>query len=91
MLGLFCGVVARMLTPRDAFRNMSGPASWLVSLGLGLLGAVVGYLIFTVALGIGDTDIFDWGGVVGALIGTVIVVLLATPIARAITRRRHVT
>ena len=91
LLGLFCGVVARILVPRDVFRTMSGPLSWLVSIGLGLLGALLGYLIFTVGLGIGDTDIFDWGGVVGALIGTVIVVLLATPIARAITRRRHVT
>ena len=58
-LGLFCGILARMLVPGDAFRNMSGPVSWLVSLGLGLLGALVGYLIFTVGLGIGDTDIFD--------------------------------
>jgi uncharacterized membrane protein YeaQ/YmgE (transglycosylase-associated protein family) len=43
LLGLFCGIVARLLVPGDAFRNMSGPASWLVSLGLGLLGALVGY------------------------------------------------
>src|SRR5215472_908567 len=70
LLGLFCGVVARMLVPGDAFRNISGPKSWLISLGLGLLGALLGYLIFTVGLGIGDTDIFDWGGVLSALIGT---------------------
>ncbi len=63
LLGLFCGIVARILVPGDVFRNMSGPMSWLVSIGLGLLGALVGYLIFTVGLGIGDTDIFDWGGV----------------------------
>jgi uncharacterized membrane protein YeaQ/YmgE (transglycosylase-associated protein family) len=82
LLGLFCGIVARMLVPGDAFRHMSGPKSWLVSLGLGLLGAVVGYLIFTVGLGIGDTDIFDWGGVLSALIGTVIVLVIATLILR---------
>ena len=82
LLGLFCGIVDRMLVPGDAFRNMSGPMSWLVSLGLGLLGALLGYLIFTVGLGIGDTDIFDWGGVVGALIGTLIVVPIATWILR---------
>jgi uncharacterized membrane protein YeaQ/YmgE (transglycosylase-associated protein family) len=82
LLGLFCGIVARMLVPGDAFRHMSGPRSWLVSLGLGLLGAVVGYLIFTVGLGIGDTDIFDWGGVLSALIGTVIVLVIATWILR---------
>ena len=61
---------------------MSGPESWLVSLGLGLVGALVGYLIFTVGLGIGDTDIFDWGGVLSALIGTVIVLVIATWILR---------
>jgi len=82
LLGLFCGIVARMLVPGDAFRHMSGPVSWLVSLALGLVGALVGYLIFTVGLGIGDTDIFDWGGVLSALIGTVIVLVIATWILR---------
>ena len=53
LLGLFCGIVARILVPNDAFRKMSGPRSWLVSLVLGLAGALVGYLIFTVGLGIG--------------------------------------
>jgi len=82
LLGLFCGIVARMLVPGDAFRNMSGPKSWLISLGLGLLGALVGYLIFTVGLGIGDTDIFDWGGLLSALIGTVIVLVIFTWVMR---------
>jgi uncharacterized membrane protein YeaQ/YmgE (transglycosylase-associated protein family) len=87
LLGLFCGIVARMLVPGDASRSMSGPVSWLVSLGLGLLGALVGYLIFTPGLGIGDTDIFDWGGVLSALIGTVLVLVIATFILRRTTRR----
>ncbi len=82
LLGLFCGIVARMLVPNDAFRNLRGPRSWLVSLVLGLAGAVVGYLIFTVALGIGDTNVFDWGGVLGALIGTVILLPFATLLLR---------
>jgi uncharacterized membrane protein YeaQ/YmgE (transglycosylase-associated protein family) len=77
-----------MLVPGDVFRHMSGPKSWLVSLGLGLLGALVGYLIFTVGLGIGDTDIFDWGGVLSALIGTVIVLVIATFILRRMARKR---
>jgi uncharacterized membrane protein YeaQ/YmgE (transglycosylase-associated protein family) len=76
LLGLIAGVVARMLVPGDAFRNMSGPTSWLASIALGLAGAVVGYLIFTVGLGIGDTDVFDLGGIVSAIIGTVIVLLV---------------
>jgi uncharacterized membrane protein YeaQ/YmgE (transglycosylase-associated protein family) len=88
LLGLFCGVVARMLIPGDAFRHMSGPKSWLVSIGLGLLGALVGYLIFTVGLGIGDTDIFDWGGVLSALIGTVLVLVIATWVLRRSARRQ---
>jgi uncharacterized membrane protein YeaQ/YmgE (transglycosylase-associated protein family) len=52
------------------------PASWLASIALGLAGAVLGYLIFTVGLGIGDTDISDFGGIVSAIIGTVIVLLV---------------
>ena len=77
LLGLVAGVIARMLTPGDVFRNMSGPTSWLASIALGLAGAILGYLIFTVRLGIGDTDIFDFGGIISAIIGTVIVILIA--------------
>jgi uncharacterized membrane protein YeaQ/YmgE (transglycosylase-associated protein family) len=83
LLGFVAGVIARVLMPGDAFRHMSGPASWGVSLVIGLVGALVGYLIFTVILGIGDTDIFDWGGIVGAIIGTLIVL----PIAGWLLRR----
>lgn len=87
LLGLFCGIVARMLIPNDAFQNLKGPKSWLVSLVLGLVGAVVGYLIFTVGLGIGDTKVFDWGGVLSALIGTIIVALIATWVMRRMSHR----
>ena len=76
LLGLIAGVLARMLVPNDVLRSMSGPTSWLASLAVGLAGAILGYLIFTVALGIGDTDIFDWGGILSAIIGTVIVLLV---------------
>ena len=72
LLGLVAGVVARALMPGDVFRNMSGPSSWLASIALGLAGAVLGYLIFTVGLGIGDTDVFDFGGIISAIIGTVV-------------------
>jgi len=78
LLGLFCGIAARILVPVDAFRCMSGPLSWLVSLLLGLVGALVGYLIFTVCFGMGDTSIFNWGSVLSGLIGTVLVLLIAT-------------
>lgn len=78
LLGLVCGALARMIVPGDAFSNMSGPASWLVSLVLGLLGALLGFWFFTGLLGIGDADKFDWGGILGALIGSVVVVAVAS-------------
>jgi uncharacterized membrane protein YeaQ/YmgE (transglycosylase-associated protein family) len=52
--------------------DMRGPKSWLLSLALGLGGAIVGYLIFTVGFGIGDTDVFDIGGLLSAIIGVII-------------------
>ncbi|HSD77440.1 MAG TPA: hypothetical protein VLA98_08535, partial [Solirubrobacteraceae bacterium] len=77
LLGLVAGFLGRALVPNDVLEGMSGPKSWLASIVLGLVGAAVGWLIFTAALGIGDTDVFDWGGILSALIGVVIVLLLA--------------
>ena len=71
LLGLAAGVIGRLLVP-DMWSGLSGPKSWLFSLVLGLAGAVLGYLIFTEWLGIGDTDVFDWGGIAGAVIGVII-------------------
>ena len=82
LLGLVAGAVARALMPGDVFRNMSGPTSWLVSIALGLAGAILGYLIFTVGLGLGDTDVFDFGGIISAIIGTVIVLAVVGFFAR---------
>jgi uncharacterized membrane protein YeaQ/YmgE (transglycosylase-associated protein family) len=82
ILGLVAGVIGRALVPNDVFQHMRGPASWLVSIVLGLVGAFVGYLIFTRGLGIGDDDAFDLGGIVSAIIGVVIVLLLANLLLR---------
>lgn len=76
LLGFVAGVLARALMPGDVFRGMSGPASWGTSIALGLGGALVGWVIFTLGLGIGDDDIFDWGGLIGAVIGTTIVIAI---------------
>ena len=83
ILGFLAGVIGRMLMPGDVFRHMSGPASWAVSLVLGLAGAALGWLIFTSWLGIGDDDVFDLGGILSAIIG----VLLLLPIAGFLLRR----
>jgi uncharacterized membrane protein YeaQ/YmgE (transglycosylase-associated protein family) len=82
ILGLFAGAVGRAIIPNDAFEGMHGPRSWLVSIVLGLVGAALGWAIFTAGLGIGDRDVFDWGGVLSALIGVVIVLLMANLILR---------
>jgi uncharacterized membrane protein YeaQ/YmgE (transglycosylase-associated protein family) len=71
LLGFVAGIVGRMLVP-DMWSGLSGPKSWLFSLVLGLAGALLGYLIFTVGLGIGDDDVFDFGGILGAIIGVII-------------------
>lgn len=77
ILGLLAGFIGRALVPNDAFADMSGPKSWGVSIVLGLVGALVGYVIFTLGLGIGDDDAFDLGGIISAIIGVVIVLLIA--------------
>jgi uncharacterized membrane protein YeaQ/YmgE (transglycosylase-associated protein family) len=70
ILGLLAGFIARALMPGKT------PKGLLTTLFLGLAGAVVGYLIFTELLGIGDTDAFDLGGLPGAVIGTMILLYL---------------
>jgi uncharacterized membrane protein YeaQ/YmgE (transglycosylase-associated protein family) len=86
ILGLVAGIIGRALVPNDAFQDMKGPLSWLVSIVLGLVGAFVGYLVFTRGLGIGDDDAFDLGGILSAIIGVVIVLLITTFVAN---RMRH--
>ncbi|HET6687164.1 MAG TPA: GlsB/YeaQ/YmgE family stress response membrane protein [Jiangellaceae bacterium] len=77
VLGIVAGGLARLMIPGDAFEHLEGAKSWLVTIVLGLVGALVGWLIFTGIFGIGDTEVFDLGGIVGAIIGSVLV-LLAT-------------
>jgi uncharacterized membrane protein YeaQ/YmgE (transglycosylase-associated protein family) len=67
LTGLVTGIGARLLVP-DIWSELKGPRSWLFSLLLGLTGALVGFPIFTVGLGIGDDDVFDFGGVIGAVV-----------------------
>jgi uncharacterized membrane protein YeaQ/YmgE (transglycosylase-associated protein family) len=88
LLGLLAGAIGRMLVP-DMWSGLSGPKSWLFSLLLGLGGALLGYLIFTVALGIGDTDVFDLGGIIGAIIGVIILLPFVGIVVRFTRRSAH--
>jgi len=79
ILGLVAGFIAKALMPGD------DPGGFFVTILLGLAGALVGFFLFTELLGIGDSDMFDLGGLVGAIIGTMI--LLA--IYRAVVGRNE--
>jgi uncharacterized membrane protein YeaQ/YmgE (transglycosylase-associated protein family) len=66
ILGLVAGFLGKLLMPGK------DPGGFFVTILLGLAGAALGWLIFTAALGIGDDDMFDLGGLVGAVIGVMI-------------------
>jgi uncharacterized membrane protein YeaQ/YmgE (transglycosylase-associated protein family) len=79
ILGFIAGYVGRIFTPGSGVRGC------LPTTAIGIVGALAGYLIFTEALGIGDTEARDLGGLPGAVIGTVLVLALL----RAAPRRRE--
>jgi uncharacterized membrane protein YeaQ/YmgE (transglycosylase-associated protein family) len=70
ILGIVAGYLGRLLMPG---RDKMG---FIATMLLGLAGAVVGFLIFTELLGIGDDRMFDLGGLVGAVIGVMLLLLL---------------
>ena len=87
LLGLVAGIIGRLLVP-DMWSGLTGPKSWLFSLLLGLAGALLGYVIFTVGLGIGDKDVFDFGGLLGAIIGVIILLPFVGIFTRVFGARR---
>ena len=66
ILGLVAGFIGKALMPGK------DPGGFIVTILLGLAGAALGWVIFTLGLGIGDEDAFDLGGLVGAIIGVMI-------------------
>ena len=70
ILGIVAGFLGRLLMPgRD-------PMGFIATVILGLAGSLVGWLIFTALLGIGDKDKFALGGIIGAIIGVMILLAI---------------
>ena len=69
ILGLVAGFLARALLPGK------DPMGLLATILLGLAGSLVGFLIFTELLGIGDNEAFDLGGLIGAVIGAMLLLV----------------
>jgi uncharacterized membrane protein YeaQ/YmgE (transglycosylase-associated protein family) len=78
ILGLLAGFIAKALMPGK------DPGGFFVTILLGLAGSLIGFFLFTELLGIGDSDMFDLGGLIGAIIGTMILL----GIWRAVEGRR---
>lgn len=69
ILGLLAGFIGKALVPGK------DPGGFFATILIGLAGAVLGYLIFNRLLGIGDDDVFDLGGLLGAIVGVIILLL----------------
>jgi uncharacterized membrane protein YeaQ/YmgE (transglycosylase-associated protein family) len=78
IVGLVAGFLARALMPG---RDSMGLVATII---LGLIGSFLGSILFGL-IGIGDTDRFDIGGIIGAIIGALIVL----GIYNAVTGRKH--
>jgi uncharacterized membrane protein YeaQ/YmgE (transglycosylase-associated protein family) len=68
-IGIIAGYLGRALLPGDD--SMGFVATVIV----GIVGALVGWALFTYLLGIGDSDKFDLGGIIGSIVGVMLVLL----------------
>ena len=75
ILGILAGYIGKALMPGK------DPGGFFVTILLGLAGSLVGFLIFTELLGIGDNEAFDLGGLIGAIIGVMILLFAYRQIA----------
>jgi uncharacterized membrane protein YeaQ/YmgE (transglycosylase-associated protein family) len=70
ILGIIAGYLGRLIMPGK--QNIG----FFMTAALGVIGALIGFFIFTEVLGIGDTDAFDLGGLPGAVIGVILVLFI---------------
>ena len=69
-IGLIAGFIGRALLPGDDSMGL------VPTILVGIVGALLGWVLFAYVLGIGDDDKFDLGSIIGAIIGTMIVLLI---------------
>ena len=70
VIGIIAGYLGRALLPGD------DSMGFVATVAVGIVGALVGYFLFTSLLGIGDTDKFDLGGILGSIVGVMVVLLV---------------
>jgi len=75
VIGILAGYIGKALLPGD------DPGGFIVTVLIGIAGALVGYFLFTELLGIGDDDKFDLGGILGAIVGTMLLLLIYRMVA----------
>jgi uncharacterized membrane protein YeaQ/YmgE (transglycosylase-associated protein family) len=77
LFGLVAGALGKLLMPGD------DPGGIIATIAIGIVGSLIGFYLFR-AIGIGDENKFDLGGLLGAVLG----VMLLLGIYRAIAGRR---
>ena len=77
LFGLIAGALGKLLMPGD------DPGGIIATIVIGVLGSFLGFYLFR-AIGIGDENKFDLGGLLGAVIG----VMILLGIYRAVVGRR---
>jgi len=70
VIGIIAGYIGRALLPGP------DPMGFVGTVLVGIVGALIGWVLFTYVLGIGDDDKFDLGGIIGAILGTMLVLLV---------------
>ena len=82
ILGILAGFIGRALMPGKDKMGL------IATVLLGVAGALVGFLIFTELLGIGDNHAFDLGGLPGAVIGVMLLLWVGRMLQRDKRDRR---
>ena len=75
VIGIVAGYLGRLLLPGP------DPMGFVGTVLVGIVGSLLGFFLFTSVLGIGDNDKFDLGGLIGAVVGTMIVLAIYRMVA----------